>query len=85
LLLRPDDLDEADLDAELDMLGDELEEEMTVGLQEESATPSYLLPSIPNAEPGKKVPMNTACPKLPLAIARVLFMCFSSRPNGCSS
>jgi charged multivesicular body protein 5 len=56
-LLQPDDLDEADLDAELDMLGDELEEEMTVGLQEESATPSYLLPSIPNAEPGKKVPV----------------------------
>jgi charged multivesicular body protein 5 len=44
----PEDLDEADLDAELEMLGDELEE-----LEEES-TPSYLLPATPNVTPGEK-------------------------------
>jgi len=45
----PDDLDEADLDAELEMLGDELEE-----LEEEEATPSYLMPATPNDTPGLK-------------------------------
>ena len=37
----PDDIDEADLDAELELLGDELEEEA-------EATPDYLLPATPN-------------------------------------
>jgi charged multivesicular body protein 5 len=45
----PDYLDEADLDAELDMLGDELEDDIA---ESESAnadsTPSYLLPAQPN-------------------------------------
>ena len=49
----PDDIDEADLEAELDMLGDELEEEFA----EEDAVPSYLqdstsLPAQPTAIPG---------------------------------
>lgn len=50
----PDDLDEADLDAELEMLGDELEEEMA----EESvdATPSYLMPAMPSQLPSQKLP-----------------------------
>lgn len=44
----PDDIDEADLDAELEMLEDELEEEAF-----ESSEPSYLqpLPDAPNATP----------------------------------
>lgn len=49
------DLDEADLDAELDMLGDELEEEL--GL--EDSVPSYLqgpLPTQPTDVPGSKLP-----------------------------
>jgi charged multivesicular body protein 5 len=48
------DLDEADLDAELDMLEDELEEE---ALQAD-ATPSYLqpLPTHPTDVPGNKLP-----------------------------
>jgi len=45
----PADLDEADLDAELEMLGDELEE-----LEEEEATPSYLMPATPSVTPGEK-------------------------------
>jgi charged multivesicular body protein 5 len=45
----PEDLDEADLDAELEMLGDELEE------VEEESTPSYLLPATPNVTPGERV------------------------------
>lgn len=55
----PDDIDEADLEAELDMLGDELEEEFA----EEDAVPSYLqestLPAQPTAIPGGggKVPV----------------------------
>jgi charged multivesicular body protein 5 len=48
----PDDLDEADLDAELEMLGDELEDEM----EDTEAMPSYLLPAQPNATPGGKEP-----------------------------
>jgi len=48
----PDDLDEADLDAELEMLGDELEEELEE--TEEVSTPSYLMPATPNAVPGPK-------------------------------
>ena len=47
----PEDLDEADLDAELEMLGDELEEEM---FEEAEATPSYLMPATPNVLPGEK-------------------------------
>jgi charged multivesicular body protein 5 len=52
----PQDLDEADLDAELEMLGDELEEE----LEEEAAEamPSYLLPAQPNTAPGYQVPAS---------------------------
>ena len=51
------DLDEADLDAELEMLGDELEEE----LDEEAAEsmPSYLLPAQPNTAPGQKLSAQT--------------------------
>lgn len=51
----PEDIDEADLEAELDMLGDELEEDMFG--EEDSAVPSYLqestsLPAQPTAIPG---------------------------------
>merc|ERR1712060_795053 len=53
----PEYIDEDDLEAELDMLDDELEEEF-----EENATPAYLqpsaLPSIPTAAPGGKVPVS---------------------------
>lgn len=52
----PDDLDEADLDAELEMLGDELEDEMED--LETDATPSYLLPATPNETPGAKTPAS---------------------------
>ena len=52
----PDDIDEADLDAELDMLGDELEEELDE-LQAD-ATPSYLMPATPNEVPGTATPAN---------------------------
>ena len=45
----PDDLDEADLDAELEMLGDELED---LEEENEEATPSYLLPAQPMSTPG---------------------------------
>lgn len=47
----PEDLDEADLDAELEMLGEELEDE---ALEDEVATPSYLMPATPNETPGRK-------------------------------
>jgi charged multivesicular body protein 5 len=47
----PDDLDEADLDAELEMLGDELEDDLVA--DNDTATPSYLLPATPNVVPGK--------------------------------
>lgn len=53
----PDDLDETDLDAELEMLEDELEED---ALGEVDATPSYLqtsqLPDTPTDIPGGRVP-----------------------------
>ena len=53
----PDDLDETDLDAELEMLEDELEED---ALEEADATPSYLqtnkLPDTPTDIPGGRVP-----------------------------
>jgi charged multivesicular body protein 5 len=49
----PDDLDEADLDAELEMLGDELGDEMEE--LEGDSTPSYLLPAQPSDIPGGKV------------------------------
>ena len=48
----PDDLDEADLDAELELYGDELEE-----VEATESLPSYLLPAQPNNAPGHKVPM----------------------------
>ena len=49
----PDGLDEADLEAELDLLEDELEEE--AGLESEAA-PSYLMPNTPTEElPSDKV------------------------------
>lgn len=48
----PDDLDEADLDAELELYGDELEEEVAA-----ESVPSYLLPAQPNNTPGHKVPV----------------------------
>lgn len=52
----PEDLDEADLDAELEMLGDELEEELAEEA-EADATPSYLLPVTPNMPaPGSQQP-----------------------------
>ena len=64
----PDDIDEADLEAELDMLGDELEEEFA----EEDAVPSYLqestsLPAQPTAVPGGdggKVPSANGAQKV---------------------
>jgi len=49
----PVDLDEADLDAELEMLGDELEE---LDGETEDAIPSYLLPATPSDVPGGKTP-----------------------------
>jgi charged multivesicular body protein 5 len=58
----PDYLDEADLDAELDMLGDELEDDLLneqVGENADSV-PSYLLPAQPNASPGSnKLPAQS--------------------------
>jgi charged multivesicular body protein 5 len=54
----PDDLDEADLDAELEMLEDELEEDLEE--LEADATPSYLqankLPAHPTGVPGTQMP-----------------------------
>ena len=54
----PDYIDEADLDAELEMLEDELEEEAE--LESETATPSYLqtpnLPDTPVGVPGEQLP-----------------------------
>lgn len=54
----PEYIDEGELEAELDMLDDELENDII----EEDATPSYLqpsaLPSIPTTAPGGKVPAN---------------------------
>lgn len=49
----PDDIDEADLDAELEMLGEELEEELAEEAQTEEV-PSYLLPATPSETPGEK-------------------------------
>lgn len=48
----PDEIDEADLEAELEMLGDELEEEDLEAI-DQSTTPSYLsdLPSQPTSTP----------------------------------
>jgi charged multivesicular body protein 5 len=60
----PDDIDEADLDAELEMLGDELEED--VG--ELEATPSYLLPATPaDTIGGKDTETVFDLPSAPLA------------------
>lgn len=52
----PNDIDEADLEAELDMLADEFEDE----LGETDALPSYLqttMPPTPNAPLGGRVPL----------------------------
>jgi charged multivesicular body protein 5 len=55
----PEDLDEADLEAELDLLEEEMEEEAAL---EADATPSYLqtsqLPATPTDLPGQKMPAN---------------------------
>ena len=57
----PDDIDEADLEAELDLLEDELEDEVGTGavpsyLQQEPAMPSAPLPETPSGAPGGKIP-----------------------------
>jgi len=57
----PDDIDEADLEAELDLLEDELEDEVGTGavpsyLQQEPAMPSAPLPETPSGTPGGKIP-----------------------------
>lgn len=67
----PDDIDEADLEAELEMLGDELEE---ADLESADAVPSYLQPSsvsssvimppTPVVAPGTKFPMATSGQKV---------------------
>mmetsp|Transcript_16272 Transcript_16272/g.25232 ORF Transcript_16272/g.25232 Transcript_16272/m.25232 type:complete len:166 (+) Transcript_16272:199-696(+) len=54
----PDDINEADLEAELDMLEDEFEDE----LGETEAVPSYLqetsaMPPTPTGVPGEKIPV----------------------------
>jgi charged multivesicular body protein 5 len=62
----PDDIDEADLEAELDLLEDELEDEL-VGNDTESV-PSYLqtsLPINPTAVPSSKVPIAAGAPSAP--------------------
>lgn len=49
----PEEVDEADLEAELDALGDELleeDEEIPSYLQE----PTYTVPDVPDKEPGEK-------------------------------
>jgi charged multivesicular body protein 5 len=56
----PDDLDEADLDAELEMLGDELEEELATESESVDATPSYLMPAMPSQLPSQKLPEPAA-------------------------
>jgi charged multivesicular body protein 5 len=59
----PDDIDEADLDAELEMLGDELEDEFESADAVGDATPSYLLP----AQPNNKLPSHQqSIPSAPL-------------------
>jgi hypothetical protein len=57
----PDDIDEADLDAELDMLGDELEE-----IESEEAVPSYLMPAQPSITPGMKEEDEYGLPSAPI-------------------
>jgi charged multivesicular body protein 5 len=52
----PEDIDEADLDAELEMLGDELEDELAESSAVESV-PSYLMPTQPNTVPTPKIPV----------------------------
>lgn len=62
----PDDIDEADLEAELDMLEDDLEGEL-VGDGAESV-PSYLqtsLPANPTATPGAGLPVTAGTPSAP--------------------
>jgi charged multivesicular body protein 5 len=57
----PDDIDEADLDAELEMLGGELEDELyQESIAAADSTPSYLLPAQPNTAPGTQVPVQSA-------------------------
>lgn len=63
-LSTPNDIDEADLEAELDLLADELLEEEEVGGEMSDAVPSYLqqdsttMPSIPTAPLVSKVPLQ---------------------------
>ncbi|GKZ00671.1 hypothetical protein MPSEU_001019200 [Mayamaea pseudoterrestris] len=57
----PDDIDEADLDAELDMLGDELED-----LVGEESVPSYLMPAMPSVTPGQKEEDEYGLPSAPI-------------------
>jgi charged multivesicular body protein 5 len=67
----PDDIDEADLDAELEMLEDELEEE----LDEAEAEPSYLqetndsLPAQPTSVPGSQTPVAAGTDEYGLPVA----------------
>lgn len=64
----PEDLDEADLDAELEMLGDELEEEFAEDVADtETATPSYLMPAMPSEVPGQKLPEAPGSTEIPSA------------------
>merc|ERR1712115_514920 len=66
--VTPVDLDEADLDAELDLLEDEFEEEEEVGNTAES-TPSYLLPTQPVNTPESKLPTQVDQYGLPIQAA----------------
>jgi charged multivesicular body protein 5 len=63
----PDNLDEADLDAELEMLGGELEDELYEETAAADSTPSYMLPAQPNTTPGSQVPIqSSAFPSAPI-------------------
>jgi len=55
----PNDIDEADLEAELDMLADELEEDAS---GETDAVPSYLQPSSTTMPPTPTAPLGTRVP-----------------------
>lgn len=62
----PDDIDEADLEAELEMLGDEFEDS---DLESADAVPSYLQESLPATSSAVMPPTPTVAPgaKIPLA------------------
>jgi len=64
----PVDLDEADLDAELELLEDELEEEEEVGNMVDS-TPSYMMPSQPTNIPESKISTQVDQYGLPIQTA----------------